>query len=51
MQQIISTKTGAKIKLEYNESIIDKIKITYIPSPSEHGKEIVKTVSITKKEG
>lgn len=50
MQQIISIRTGAKIKLEYNDVGLDKIKITYTPAPSEKGKEIVKSISI-KKEG
>ena len=49
MQNIITNPDGSKLKLEYNTPV-NKIKLIYIPSPAEKGKEIEKTVVI-KKEG
>ena len=50
MVHIISNKDGSKLKLEYNDSGITKIKIVYIPSPAEHGSEVTKSVIIKKEE-
>ena len=50
MVHIISNKNGSKLKLEYNDNNVSKIKITYIPSPAEHGSEITKSVVIKKEE-
>ena len=49
MQNIITNPDGSKLKLDYMIPV-NKIKITYIPSPAEKGKEIEKNV-IIKKEG
>lgn len=47
MQNIITNPDGSKLKLDYAVPV-NKIKLTYIPSPAEHGKEIEKTVVIKK---
>lgn len=47
MQNIITNPDGSKIKLEY-QTPVNKIKLIYIPSPSEKGKEVEKNVVIKK---
>ena len=47
MQNIIVNPDGSKLKLDYNIPV-NKIKLTYMPSPAEKGKEIEKNVVIKK---
>lgn len=48
MKHIITNKTGSKIILEYDETKLTKIKLTYIPDPSDNNKNIVKTITLKK---
>ena len=50
MVHIINNKNGSKLKLEYNDNSVNKIKVTYISSAAEHGSEITKSVVIKKEE-
>ena len=47
MEYIIKLPDGSALKINA-ETPVNKIKITYLPGPAEHGAPITKNVSIRK---
>lgn len=47
MEYIIKLPDGSAIKIT-TETPVNKVKLTYIPGPAEHGAPITKNVSLRK---
>ena len=48
MEYIIKLPDGSALKISVPDGPVNKVKITYIPGPAEHGAPIVKNVSFRK---
>ncbi len=48
MEYIIKLPNGSALKISVSADPVNKVKITYIPGPAEHGAPITKNVSFRK---
>lgn len=48
MEYIIKLPDGSALKISFSDGQVNKVKLTYIPGPAEHGAPITKNVSIRK---